>query len=100
MVLYFLYPKFSSSIQGVVLMLKHVWFLLGILTGFLLSELWRRQHLERMRYAEGILEEQRQRSIQTLKELDALDAQRTTEERIKYAIWDALHGGDDHETEE
>jgi hypothetical protein len=100
MALYFLSPKFSSSIQGVVLMVKHVWYLLGILTGFLLSELWRRQHLERMRYAEGILEEQRQNSIETIKELDALDAQRSTEERIKYAIWDALRGEDNDETDE
>ena len=81
-------------------MYKQLWFLLGILTGFLLAELWRRQHLERMRLAEGILEEQRQRSIQTIKELDALDAQRSTEERIKYAMWDALHGEDDDETQE
>jgi hypothetical protein len=79
---------------------KQIWFLLGILTGFLLSELWRRQHLERMRLAEGILEEQRQRSIQTLKELDALDSQRSTEERIKYAMWDALRGEDNDGTQE
>jgi beta-lactamase regulating signal transducer with metallopeptidase domain len=81
-------------------MVKHVWYLLGILTGFLLSELWRRQHLERMRYAEGILEEQRQSSIETIKELEALDAQRSTEERIKYAMWDALREEDNDETQE
>jgi hypothetical protein len=82
-------------------MYKRIWFLLGILTGVLLTELWRRQHLERMRYAEGILEEERQRSIQTIKEIEEMDAKRTTKERIKYAIWDALHeeeGG--YETEE
>jgi hypothetical protein len=78
-------------------MYKRIWFLLGILTGVLLTELWRRQHLERMRYAEGILEEQRQRSIQTIKEIEAMDAKRTTEEKIKYAMWDALREEEDWE---
>ena len=81
-------------------MYKRIWFLLGILTGVLLTELWRRQHLERMRYAEGILEEERQRSIQTIKELEEMDAKRSPEEKIKYAMWEALRQEDDYETEE